>query len=361
MTLSEHHGLLMDTVERMLEQGCTPELVQASEGQMAWSLWQTFEEAGLPLMAVRASSGGGGVSLYDAFCVLERAAAYAAPIPLAETGLLAGFALDEAELEVPAGPLACVWATGGNALSIERSGRSWTVSGTAGAVPYASTAHRLVVVAPTLDRSVVALVDPAVVRISRATNLAGEPRDDLIFDRAAVADDAIGVALTSAAPDVLELRAALCRAVQLAGALRRATELTVDYARERVQFGRPIARFQIVQQMLAELAGEAAEAKAATQLAIDAASSVGLPDAAWEVAVAKLRTSDAAGRAARIAHQVHGAIGTTREHRLHHTTRRLWAWRDEHGSEAVWGAWLGAQAVCAGADQLWPRLAQTRS
>ncbi|HEX4184558.1 MAG TPA: acyl-CoA dehydrogenase, partial [Stellaceae bacterium] len=63
---------------------------------------------------------------------------------------------------------------------------------------------------------------------------------------------------------------------------------------------------------------------------------------------------EAAGTGAAIAHQVHGAMGFTYEHSLHHATRRLWSWREEFGNEAVWAARLGRMVAQHGADGLWP-------
>jgi acyl-CoA dehydrogenase len=51
---------------------------------------------------------------------------------------------------------------------------------------------------------------------------------------------------------------------------------------------------------------------------------------------------------------VHGAIGFTREHDLRLWTTRLWAWREEDGSDAEWNADLGATALAAGPAGLWP-------
>ena len=68
----------------------------------------------------------------------------------------------------------------------------------------------------------------------------------------------------------------------------------------------------------------------------------------------KSRVGEAAGIAAAIAHQVHGAIGFTEEHRLHLYTRALWAWRDEFGGEAEWEARLGAEALAQGGEGFWP-------
>jgi acyl-CoA dehydrogenase len=75
-----------------------------------------------------------------------------------------------------------------------------------------------------------------------------------------------------------------------------------------------------------------------------------------EVAAAKIRVGEAAGEGAAIAHQVLGAIGFTREHVLHRYTRRLWAWRDDFGSESQWAVKLGQLVAARGADALWPML-----
>uniref|UniRef100_UPI0019532B43 acyl-CoA dehydrogenase family protein n=1 Tax=Enterobacter hormaechei TaxID=158836 RepID=UPI0019532B43 len=82
----------------------------------------------------------------------------------------------------------------------------------------------------------------------------------------------------------------------------------------------------------------------------------GLGEAGYEAAVARIRCSEAARLGAAIAHQVHGAIGVTDEHMLHHFTRRLWLWRLEFGAEAWWAEELGARVLAAGGDELWPLL-----
>ena len=74
------------------------------------------------------------------------------------------------------------------------------------------------------------------------------------------------------------------------------------------------------------------------------------------MATAKIRAGEAAGTGAAIAHQVHGAMGFTREYSLHQATRRLWSWRDDFGAESVWAISLGEMIAGRGADALWPTL-----
>jgi acyl-CoA dehydrogenase len=132
---------------------------------------------------------------------------------------------------------------------------------------------------------------------------------------------------------------ALCVAGQMAGAMAAIRDLTLSYAKERSQFGRPISAFQAVQQQIAVLAEEAAVAEAAVALAF----SQPLASVTDEVvAVAKITAGEAAATVAAIAHAVHGAIGVSGEHALHLFTGRLHAWRLEYGSAAYWSGRLGA-------------------
>jgi len=142
---------------------------------------------------------------------------------------------------------------------------------------------------------------------------------------------------------------ALALAAQLRGAMEQVLAVSVGYAHDRVQFGRPLARFQAIQHHLAEMAGEAA----ATGAAVDSAAEAGTP---FAFAAAKARASQAAGTVAHLAHQVHGAIGYTAEHDLHIWTKRLWAWRDECGNEAHWWQALGAESARGGGAALWPNI-----
>lgn len=159
-----------------------------------------------------------------------------------------------------------------------------------------------------------------------------------------------GARALRAGEDVLAL-AAFARAAQIAGALDAALGRSVEYVNERQQFGRPLAKFQAVQQSLATFACEAAAANCA---AIGAAQALDRGDASFEIAAAKLRANMAAGTGASIAHQVHGAIGFTEEYPLHHLTRRLWTWRSEMGGDAHWAGVLGKRVLARGADQFWP-------
>ena len=180
-------------------------------------------------------------------------------------------------------------------------------------------------------------------------NMAKEPRDTVTVSGNPVARKEL-----NNATQIAQHLGALARAAQMAGALGWVLRTSVDYANDRVQFGRALGKFQAIQQQLAVLSTEAAAADHAAVVAFTAMDK-SLPE--MEIAIAKVRAGEAAGTAAGIAHQVHGAIGFTREHALHTATRRLWSWRAEFGAEREWAARLGRAALEQGSEQLWPMIA----
>src|SRR3546814_15272296 len=119
----------------------------------------------------------------------------------------------------------------------------------------------------------------------------------------------------------------------------------------RSQFGRPIGKFQAVQQSLAVLACEAAAADVASSMAAHARDQGG--DGVFETAVAKIRAGEAAGSGAALANQAHGAIGFTDEHMLHDFTPRLWSWRVAVGHKLPW-ADLPVNHSLAAHRAVWP-------
>ncbi len=153
-------------------------------------------------------------------------------------------------------------------------------------------------------------------------------------------------------PLALEDRAlgAFVRVAMAAGAFDAMLAMSVEHANTRVQFGKPLAKFQAVQQLLATLAVEAAAVNVA---AAAAAAALDHGDARFEIAAAKYRTNAAIGEGTAIAHQVHGAIGFTQDYGLHPLTKSLMRWRSECGNDAYWAGVLGELACANGGAGLW--------
>ncbi|CAO3435179.1 acyl-CoA dehydrogenase family protein [Azospirillum doebereinerae] len=357
-------SILADTAQRLFAERFTPELLRAADAghwsDDAWTAaWAAIEEMGLPLALVPEEAGGFGVEMVDALGLVRIAGSFAAPVPLAET-MLAAWLLAGAGLAIPAGPLGIAPTQSTKSdLALTRDGASWRLTGTAQRVPWGRVATAVALLVEhesgaADSGALVCRLEPGDWTVEEGRNIAGEPRDtlriDATLDPARVAPAASGVT-----PADLFAMGATLRSLAMAGAIERVLELTVQYAEERVQFGRPLGKFQAVQQNLAVLASQAAAAGAAADGAAEAlAERNGGVLRVLPIAAAKLRCGEAAGLTASIAHQMHGAIGFTHEHVLHHLTRRLWSWRDEFGNESVWALRIGREVAEAGADGLWP-------
>ena len=337
--VDDETDLIASTTARIFADLADPQAVNArTDTDWHGPLWSALEEAGLTTAMSEPD-----LPLDHAFTALRISGQYACPVPLAET-MLAGWLLTRAGLDPPAGPLAIAPLRPGG---LEVDGM---LTGTARAVPHAAGAG-LIVVAQA-DR-VLTFTTADATLTPRPSDMGGE-RADLRFDTASPQAQAT---LPGAAA-ALERMGAVARACQMTGALESALDLTVTYTGEREAFGRKIAKFQAVQQSLAELAGEVAAALSASGSAAETlAREPHESEAAFlEVAAAKIRVGEAVEKGAMIAHQAHGAIGWTSDYVLQRFTRRIWGWRDDFGAEAVWAVRLGEHVAAQGADRLWPMI-----
>ncbi|RZT87320.1 acyl-CoA dehydrogenase [Pseudonocardia sediminis] len=342
--------LLRDTVSALLADDADDTRDEAARYGWSPGLWDRLAAAGLTLVAVPDAAGGSGGTLRDLAVLLHACGYHAAPVPLLENALAAG-ALAAAGRPVPPGPLVVV-PRAAAAVAIDGSGRRAT--GRLPDVAWARAGRQVVLLTAMPEppgHPVLAMIDPGDCVVEPGTNIAGEPRDALLLPDDGVACTPL---TTGDGPEDLTLRGTLGRALLMNGSLRRVLDLTVRYAGEREQFGRPIGRFQAVQQQLAALAGTVEQAGAIADLAVSAVERD--ERAAEAVMAAKICAGHAAAVAIAVGHQVHGAIGFTVEHELHRHTRRLMAWRDEDGSESQRAAELGARVTGAGPGGLWELL-----
>jgi acyl-CoA dehydrogenase len=302
-------------------------------------LWRRLDDLGLVRLTGTEESGGSGADWQSAAELVSAAARHAVRMPLAEHDLLACAVLEESGLPVDSEPRTVAVLDG---------------HGRATCVPWASTAEKVVTVFESGGRWLVADVPVGDLQLTPGVNAVGEPRDDVSLDVAAVAATAAPGGLSAR----LHLKSAMVRAIQVCAALDRTVGLTVEHAGVRSQFGRTLSRFQAVQHLIADMAAEAGLARAATESALLSAvdtnwSGPGLP---FLVATARSCVGHAASVVVRNAHQVHGAIGTTSEHQLHHVTRPALVWRGEFGSVRHWDDQV-TQAVLASEGRLWGLIA----
>ena len=336
--MSETATLIHDAAHRLFGQHVTVDLLNVVEkGVWPEALWDAVEDAGFLDTLSDADTPPDERSANTAV-LLRAAGRHLAPIPLGET-IVARALLSAAKVKVPRGPISFGVLDG----HTHTHGDHAHLEGRALRVPYARHAVNVLLSAPGSGEAVLIAVRRGM--LIEGANIAGEPRDDLAFG------DTAGATVAGVSGDDLFTLGAAVRAAQMAGVLERILMQTVEYARTRVQFGKPIAAFQAIQQQLAVFAGHVAAAGIAADAALAGLQSANRTRAA---AVAKVRAGEAVSAATSIAHQVHGAIGITKEHSLHFATRRLWSWRAEFGAEAYWAERLGRDVCAAGADAYWP-------
>lgn len=346
-------NIIKDAATKIFGDLCEPRMINdAEQGVWPTELWDTLEESGLTLTWVPDNLGGAGAEMADGFTVLKVAGQFAAPVPVAET-MFAGLLLARAGIKSPLGPMTVAPVHPATRIVLGADG---TLQGSARDIPFGRQAKHIAVVARRDGKPVIALVDRAACHVTEKKGISGEARDTVSFNN--VKPLAVANAPAGFDEDGICTIGAAIRCLQMAGAMQKILDQSVQYAQERVQFGRPIGKFQAVQHNLAQLAGEVAAANVAADAAAHALTLAG-PDHEDTIAViatGKLRVGEAATTGSLIAHQAHGAMGFTYEHSLHQATRRLWSWREEFGNESLWAIRLGRIVAARGADELWPFL-----
>ncbi|MEC7830380.1 MAG: acyl-CoA dehydrogenase family protein [Pseudomonadota bacterium] len=339
---NETSQLLSDTAEKLFSDHVTKNCIEEAEkGVWPESLWSEVIDNGLNLILVPEDLGGVGGTWMNAGILFKASGRYQAPIPLAEN-IVASYVLSLGNIAAPEGAIITL-------LDGSFNSQNGLISGTSLRTPFSSSSsHGVVLFSDDKDLKV-GLVEINKENIVENNNIALESRGEVVLENVQPLQSDI----INCNSDFIYKIGALMRSNQMAGALESILDQSVRYANERIQFGRPIGKFQAIQQDLAVLSTHVA----ASSVAADYASfcmDKGDPD--FAIAVAKSRIDDAVSVGAGIAHQVHGAIGFTYEHGLHFATRRLWSWRAEYGAGSEWAKTLGQKAISNGAEKFWPSI-----
>lgn len=306
--------IYIDALRGVLTDRCTLQAVRDIEGgQSPEALWEAIEESGFADALLPEAEGGAGLSLAEAFPLLELCGAFVVPVPLAET-MVARRLLAQAGVPRPGGSIALAQGRmqSDGTLVCDRVsfGRvaDWVLAG------LGKTCLLLPVDAASSEAAVAPL--DATLSWPASAQTAAQP-----------------------VPGTHDVRVPLAcvLAAQLAGALMSVFTRTLQYANDRNQFGRPIGKFQAIQHQLSVISEHAFAARMAAQM--------GCSTDRLRVAIAKARTSEAALEVAALSHSIHGAIGFTEEFDLQVYTRRLHAWRQAGGAESCWHDVIGGELV----------------
>lgn len=349
MSDSDTRRMLAESIERILREHCPTSMVRAcdfggSGGAVvtaAETLASALEGAGFAAAMSGEASGGAALGWADVREVIAACGYHAAPVALPDT--LAAQAL----ARLADSSLAPGWAT----LAPGRLTADGIAVDAAPSWPHAGTL--VVSVEEDTDAGGATVWSFRAPPSASGHNIAGEPRASWVFDLAS----GIELGVTETGRGALHVGAAV-RSAQLAGACARVVRLASDYARDRIQFGRPIASFQAIQQELALAQEWSSMAAAASALAL---SDQGIALDPRRVAAAKYVAGQAAETCARVAHAVHGAIGVTAEYDLQLFTRRLWSWSTEFGSQTFWAERLGEGLIASDAVRSWDQVVRYAS
>jgi len=318
LTLTEDQQLIQTTAAEFVDEWRAKAGVAAvacePEGHST-ELWHEMTSLGWPGIAIDESRGGVGSGFLEACLLIEQLGRAAIPSPFLSTVACCAPAIarfgTEAQRDEWLGAIAAgsvLAFVDGPDISVAGS----TVDGVVELVPYAAAAEVLVVAAG----EQLLLVDAAAVRTERLNVVGIDPRYRVRFDSTPVRE------VLGSGPELREsitAHGATATCVAMVGGAQGVLDATVAYAKQREQFGKPIGAFQAVQHHCANMAIDVLGSRF---VAYEAAwrLGAGLP-AATEVAVAKSYVSEAYQRVCALGHQVHGAIGFTEEHDLHHYTR----------------------------------------
>ena len=347
----ESQQMLKTSARDFLEQECPTTLVRAmEEDERGYTpeLWNKIAELGWLGLTVPEEYGGLGMSYFDLVLILEEMGRAMLPGPFFSTVVLGAMTLMEAGTDaqkqehlpkVADGETILTMALTEPTATYEPSGVQTTakvdgsdylLNGTKLFVTDAQIVDAMIVVARTTESGdasqgiTLFLVDannPGIT-ITPLKTISGDKQAEVELKDARVPATAVVGQVDKGWETISRILglAAIGKCAEMLGGADRVLEMTTEYVKERVQFGRPIGSFQAVQHHCANMA---TDVEGCRYVAYQAAWRVSerLP-AEREVAIAKAWVSDAYRRVCALGHQSHGAIGFTKEYDLQLFTRR---------------------------------------
>jgi alkylation response protein AidB-like acyl-CoA dehydrogenase len=351
LTLSEEQKMLKDMAHDFLTDKFPKAVVkeiEESESGYSPEVWKEMAELGWMGLVFPEEYGGAEMTFLDLAMLLEEMGAACLPGPYFSTVMLGGlpilaFGTDAQKQEylpgIAGGEIIFTTAlteasASYNAADVEVTGTadgdSYVINGTKLFVPDANVADYMLVVARTGDGAstedgiTVFIVEAKSPGISTTVlkTIANDKLCEVVFDQVKVSKENILGELGRGWSLVKEIvaRAAVGKCCEMVGCLQQALDMTIEYAKERKQYDRPIGSFQVIQHYCADMATDVDGTRLSTYQAAWRVSE-GLP-CTQEVAVAKAWAGQACQRVMALAHQIHGAIGVTIDHDLQYYTRR---------------------------------------
>lgn len=348
LTLTEEQELISNTAREFLESRCPISHVQEMESDPAGfssDLWKEMAELGWMGLAFPEEHGGYGAGFLELCLIIEQMGRHLLPGPFLptilcglavarhgtedqQTRLLGGIAGGDTIVSYARAAPGAGWPSRGSSVFHEERDAGHVLSGTADFVPFAHVADELVVMAGTPeepDRLTAFLVPAADVSTESLDTVGSDRPHRVVLDEVEVTSDRVmgTEGEGGAVVDTMSGLGTAATCAEMVGGAQRVLDMTVEYASQREQFGVPIGSFQAIQHHCANMGVDVLSSRL---IAFEAAwrLSEGM-DGTEEVSMAKAWVSEAYRRVCSLGHQVHGAIGFTREHELHHYLRHAMA------------------------------------
>jgi hypothetical protein len=330
-----------DSAERLFGEVCTPTVIRQIEGGAdTANLWSELSSVGFTDALLPESANGAALTLTEVWPMLFSMGRHALPLPYAHT-LLARAWLQQVHATTCAqAPVLAQGIPEGTMTFAPFRVASDGAGVRAAGVNFGLTANWVLVQSETAVW---------LLPTSQAQRTPSGGHGSLDADLSWPADVTKASLLGQFQQPQFRELLALSLAVLIAGAADRVFEMTLGWANQREQFGKPIGRFQALQQQISEVAEQVFGARMAAEMACR--SSTWQPAPAL-VALAKAQTSQAVARVVAVAHAVHGAIGVTQEFDLQLYTRRLNEWARAGGGAGYWSGVLGQQVLQANSSAL---------
>ena len=279
----------------------------------------------LTKLLVKEDLGGAGMTLTDIIPIIQLSAQYGTPIPFIET-IISNFLLSELNIKAENDFITLTNKT--ENILIKKN----KISGNFKSIPYLHLAEKILVETEFKNQKYIILFKKGG-KLTLQKNFLSEPKFDL---------DASELEIISMMekPEPIDVQNLLInvRSIQSFGAMEKILKLCIEYCSQRKQFGRTLSKFQMIQNHISEIALEVAASGASlSTLKNNNKNFYNLKS----TAIPKIRTGIASGKVIALSHQVHGAMGFTKEYELSYFTKALNSWRNEFGNEIYWQNILG--------------------
>ena len=279
----------------------------------------------LTKLLVKEDLGGAGMTLTDIIPIIQLSAQYGTPVPFIET-IISNFLLSELNIKAENDFITLTNKT--ENILIKKN----KISGNFKSIPYLHLAEKILVETEIKNQKYIILFKKGG-KLTLQKNFLSEPKFDL---------DASELEIISMMekPEPIDVQNLLInvRSIQSFGAMEKILKLCIEYCSQRKQFGRTLSKFQMIQNHISEIALEVAASGASlSTLKNNNKNFYNLKS----TAIPKIRTGIASGKVIALSHQVHGAMGFTKEYELSYFTKALNSWRNEFGNEIYWQNILG--------------------